>query len=336
MQKFILAAALALASAGAGAAAQTVVNPVPIRTCATVQYSALDLIVKTSHGEELYHGTDIDARPRPWLKVTHDGNLYTVTVNREGYEAQTIRNIKVKYDECGPVVPTRVVVRLKPAVPPPPLTRATPQPQPVLVDFGGLLWVYAADGLPHLKGDQIVVPLLPLCDLFAAKCTPDWARGTVQVQQKGEPVSTVPIAETVTQGKNKYAFVGLKAMSGPLGYAVTWRPVARRADVERVRKIPGGLSAIQGDVAGLKLTPTRVDAPVNVQIQEAVDTSDSWKLLVSSPAAAVGRLWPFHKDNYGQLGRSSAAECAWEGDKMCETGTGKGWRYVLVAVEGVQ
>lgn len=52
MQKFILAAALALASAGAGAASQTVVNPAPIRTCATIQKSALDLIVKTEHGEE--------------------------------------------------------------------------------------------------------------------------------------------------------------------------------------------------------------------------------------------------------------------------------------------
>ncbi|MDO4245218.1 MAG: hypothetical protein Q4C89_04275, partial [Deinococcus sp.] len=93
-------------------------------------------------------------------------------------------------------------------------------------------------------------------------------------------------------------------MSSPLGYAVTWRPVARRADVERVRKVVGGLSAIQGDVAGLKLTPTRVDAPVTVQIQEAVDASDSWKLLVSSPAAAVGRLWPFFKAERGQLGHS--------------------------------
>ncbi|WP_339095581.1 hypothetical protein WDJ50_13390 [Deinococcus sp. VB142] len=97
-------------------------------------------------------------------------------------------------------------------------------------------------------------------------------------------------------------------------------------------QIPGGLSAIQGDVAGLKLTPTRVDAPVTVQIQEAVDASDSWKLLISSPASAVGRLWPFHKDNYGQPGRSSASDCVWEGEKACEVGTGKGWRYVLVAV----
>lgn len=303
-----------------------------IQCCATIARPALDLIVKTAHGEVLYQGTDLDARPRPWLKVTNDGNLYTIMVNRDGYEAQTIRNVKVKYDDCGPAVPTRVVIRLKLAVPPPPLTRAAPQPQPVLVDFGGVLWVYAAEGLPHLKDGQIVAPLLPLCDLFGAKCTPDWAKGTVEVQQKGEPVSTVPIAETAAQGKNKYAYVSLKAMSSPLGYAVTWRPVARRAEVERVQKVVGGLSAIQGDVAGLKLTPTRVDAPVKVQIQDAVDSSDDWKLLVSSPAAAVGRLWPFHKDNYGQPGRSSASDCVWEGEKACEVGTGKGWRYVLVAV----
>ncbi|MDO4245217.1 MAG: hypothetical protein Q4C89_04270 [Deinococcus sp.] len=142
----------AFASAGAGAAPQTVVNPVPIRTCATIARPALDLIVKTAHEEVLYQGTDLDARPRPWLKVTNDGNLYTVTVNREGYEAQTIRNIKVKYDDCGPAVPTRVVVRLKLALLPPPLTRAAPQPQPVLVEFGGLLWVYAADGTGAAKG----------------------------------------------------------------------------------------------------------------------------------------------------------------------------------------
>ncbi|ANC71773.1 hypothetical protein [Deinococcus radiodurans] len=62
---------------------------------------------------------------------------------------------------------------------------ASPAPQPVLVEFGGLLWVQSADGLPHLKNGQIVAPLLALCNLFGAKCTPDWVGEPYRFSKRG-------------------------------------------------------------------------------------------------------------------------------------------------------
>ena len=190
---------------------------------------------------------------------------------------------------------------------------ASPAPQPVLVEFGGLLWVQAVDGLPYLKNGQIVAPLLPLCDLFGAKCTPDWLGGTVQVQQKGQPVSTVPIAETGQRGTTKLAFVNLQALSGPLGYSVTWQPDARRANVERVRKIPGGLLQIQGDVAGLKLKPTRLNAPAEVRFQPLKGEPGFEELFLSSPARELGRIWPFFP-----RGRMSALSCVGSRPRICQ------------------
>ncbi|WP_407572820.1 hypothetical protein [Deinococcus altitudinis] len=50
------------------------------------------------------------------LKITNVGPLYTVTIHRRWYKPQTIRDIKVRYDDCGPAKATRVVVRLQPIV----------------------------------------------------------------------------------------------------------------------------------------------------------------------------------------------------------------------------
>lgn len=110
---FALAAVLALASAGASAASPPILNPKPVSGCVDIARPALDLIVKNERGQELFHGGWFD-REGNWLKVTNDGNLYTVTITRRWYKPLTIRNIKVKYDECGPAVPTRVVARLTP------------------------------------------------------------------------------------------------------------------------------------------------------------------------------------------------------------------------------
>ena len=209
----------------------------------------------------------------------------------------------------------------------------SPAPQPVLVEFGGLLWVQSADGLPYLKNGQIVAPLLPLCDLFGAKCTPDWAKGTVQVQQKGQPVSTVPIAETGQRGTTKLAFVNLQALSGPLGYAVTWLPDARRADVERVRKIPGGLSWIQGDVAGVGLKLTRLSASVQVRTQPLTGYTSWQRLFISSPSVAPSALWPFLRDGSGNPGRASTQDCVRKNGSVCTLGTERTWRYTLAYVE---
>ena len=210
---------------------------------------------------------------------------------------------------------------------------ASPAPQPVLVKFGGLLWVQSADGLPYLKNGQIVAPLLALCDLFGAKCTQDWAKGTVQVQQKGQPVSTVSIAETGQRGTTKLAFVNLKALSGPLGYAVTWLPDARRADVEWVQKIPGGLSWIQGDVAGVGLKPTRLNAPVQVRTLPLTSYTSWQRLFISSPSVAPSALWPFLRDGSGNPGRVGAYGCVHENGSVCTLGIEMNWRYTLAHVE---
>lgn len=49
-----------------------------------------------------------------WLKVTRKSELYTVTINHRWYQPQTLQNIQVVHDACGPSKPTRVVARLQP------------------------------------------------------------------------------------------------------------------------------------------------------------------------------------------------------------------------------
>jgi len=151
--------------------------------------------------------------------------------------------------------------------------------------------------------------------------------GTVQVQQKGQPVSTVPIAETGQRGATKLAFVNLKALSGPLGYAVTWLPDARRADVERVRKIPGGLSQTQGELAGLKLKPTRLNASAEVRFQPLKNEPAFEELFLSSPARELVRIWPFFP-----RGRMSAASCE-SSPRICQISYDKTYLWTLGYVE---
>lgn len=105
---FPLLALLALASAPQAS------SKLPRVACVAVGRPALDLIVKNERGQELFHGSNLDAWDNPWLRISGDGKLFTVTVNRRWYQPQTVRNIRVKYDRCGPAEPARVVVRLRP------------------------------------------------------------------------------------------------------------------------------------------------------------------------------------------------------------------------------
>ena len=209
---------------------------------------------------------------------------------------------------------------------------ASPAPQPVLVEFGGLLWVQSADGLSYLKNGQIVAPVPALCDLFGATCRIDLAKGSVLVEQAGKTVR-VPLADFRSAGKASVAFVNLQALSGPLGYAVTWLPDARRADVERVRKIPGGLSWIQGDVAGVGLKLTRLSAPVQVRTQPLTGYTSWQRLFISSPSVAPSALWPFLRDGSGNPGRVGAYGCVHENGSVCTLGIEMNWRYTLAHVE---
>ncbi|SEI74850.1 hypothetical protein SAMN04488058_101506 [Deinococcus reticulitermitis] len=202
-------------------------------------------------------------------------------------------------------------------------------PQPVLVEFGGLLWVQAAGGVPELRGGQIVAPVLPMCRLFGAQCRPDWAKGTVLVEQAGKS-TRVPLTGIRQRGSQGVGLVGLRAMSGPLGYA--GHPELRRAKVERVRKVPGGLSYVQGDAAGLKLEPTELQAPAEVWTQPVEGEPDARFLFVSSPTRTLGRLWPFHRDEHGQPGRSSVADCIGLSSPVCRVTYRENWLYTLAYV----
>jgi hypothetical protein len=82
--------------------------------CPSIARPALDLIVKNERGQVLRQLSWLDPSDHSWLKITNDGHLYTVTINRRWYTPQVIRNIKVLYDDCGPAKPTRVVARLEP------------------------------------------------------------------------------------------------------------------------------------------------------------------------------------------------------------------------------
>lgn len=89
------------------------VTPPPQVMCPGVLRPALELIVKNERGQVLsqFGWPVTDAG---WLKVTKTGERYTVTINRRWYQPQTISNIKVVQDDCGPAKPTRVVARLQP------------------------------------------------------------------------------------------------------------------------------------------------------------------------------------------------------------------------------
>ncbi|MGY2897109.1 Ig-like domain-containing protein [Deinococcus sp. UYEF24] len=86
----------------------------PLIVCAQVARPLLDLIVKNERGQVLRQLNWLESSDATWLKITYEGDHATVTVNRRWYKPQTIRNIKVPDDGCGPAHPTRVVVRLQP------------------------------------------------------------------------------------------------------------------------------------------------------------------------------------------------------------------------------
>lgn len=67
-----------------------------------------------SSGQVIRQLSWLDASDQSWLRITNSGTLYTVTINRRWYKPQTIRNIQVIHDECGPSKPTRMVARLQP------------------------------------------------------------------------------------------------------------------------------------------------------------------------------------------------------------------------------
>ncbi|MBZ9751707.1 Ig-like domain-containing protein [Deinococcus sp. HMF7604] len=89
------------------------VTPPPPVVCPGMLRPALELIVKNERGQVLSQfGWPVTEAA--WLKVTKIGERYTVTINRRWYQPQTIPNIKVMRDDCGPAKPTRVVARLQP------------------------------------------------------------------------------------------------------------------------------------------------------------------------------------------------------------------------------
>lgn len=86
----------------------------PLIACQSIGRPALDLIVKNERGQVLRQLSWPDSFDQAWLKITGQGPLFKVTINRRWYKPQTVRNIKVLLGDCGPTRPTRVVVRLEP------------------------------------------------------------------------------------------------------------------------------------------------------------------------------------------------------------------------------
>lgn len=116
--KWLLLTSLALyAVAGAGKTTPTAPQPgqSPHFACPDIGRPTLDITVKNERGQVLARLSDMEGWNNSGIKMKRqpDGR-YTVTVNRRWYQPQTIRNIPVQYDECGPSKPTPVVVRLRP------------------------------------------------------------------------------------------------------------------------------------------------------------------------------------------------------------------------------
>ncbi len=92
----------------------------PVTTCPTIYIPPLVVTVKNERGQVL---TTLYPPPRPGREVGSTagakfergtGGRYSVTVSRHWYQPQTVRNIAVQYDRCGPIKPTPVVIRLRP------------------------------------------------------------------------------------------------------------------------------------------------------------------------------------------------------------------------------
>lgn len=216
---------------------------------------------------------------------------------------------------------------------------APSQPQPVLVEFEGLLWVQSAEGLPYIKNGQILAPLLTLCDLFGAKCKPDWAKGTVQVQKKGQPVSTVPLAETSGQGVRKRAFVNLQAMSGPLGYLVTWREKLRRAKLvsgHAASFTGGGLYELSHSTVGRSFGySTDVWSLMGVTATPVDDKQTVLELTSQAtiPKLYPNRIWPLYRDASGKVGVLPAAECSGQRVRTCSFSVRQDWLYTFILTD---
>ncbi|WP_165795331.1 Ig-like domain-containing protein [Deinococcus koreensis] len=91
------------------------IPPPPRMVCTDIGRPALDITVKNERGQVLARSSDMEAWNAPWLKIDpHRDGSYGLTVKRRWYEPQTVKNIVVQYDGCGPVRATPVVVRLRP------------------------------------------------------------------------------------------------------------------------------------------------------------------------------------------------------------------------------
>lgn len=84
-------------------------------TCPAVARPALAITVKNERGQALVGVGNMGGRNTFGIEEQREPDgRYTVTVKRRWYKPVTTRHIPVQYDECGPVKPTPVVVRLRP------------------------------------------------------------------------------------------------------------------------------------------------------------------------------------------------------------------------------
>ena len=109
---------LALLLIGIGAA-QTAprANTQPVVVCTSILRSAVAVTVKNERGQVLNALEERYYTPRvaKQMSIRRDQpGSWTVSVQRRWYRPETVRGVQVQEDECGPVWPTPMTVRLKP------------------------------------------------------------------------------------------------------------------------------------------------------------------------------------------------------------------------------
>lgn|GEM_PF-6772900 len=140
--------------------------------------------------------------------------------------------------------------------------------QGVHVQFGGLLWVYARDGLPFINArGRMVAPVVPTCELLGVTCNVNAARGTVDVSVPDGSVTVVPLDRVASP---RVPFVELTRLTGVLGLFVKWNARARVANVLGARGgVQHALAALDQGTLGASVAEAALTGPVTASFTPA-------------------------------------------------------------------
>ena len=172
------------------------------------------------------------------------------------------------------------------------------KPDPLVVRFGNLVWIYAAHGLPSIENGRVMVPLSEMCALFSAKCVaqPESSQASVD---SNEVLTNVPI---VWHHKRQVAFASLVSLARPLGYTFSWDGASKMANVKRTSRTPNGLSGIQGNAYGFDPATSTPTTPLSLQMTGNSDGSVSFNVLGKIERASITI---FARDTTGSVSISS-------------------------------